>query len=279
MYLQFLAPLAQEGRGLSIEGEQVHLEGELEIPDRPIGVERAQHFINRLSEDRWTDALIGPKACVTGPFTLASSIEREDLFKSGASKREIILLLSELVSNSCSELERLGYDLINVDEPILSVLLAEDRILRNFFGYGIDLVIDTLNKILNSVNVYTGIHVCGIVTPIVKRVLLETDVDVVDHEFCDTPQNLQAYTKRELESRDKLLAFGCVSTTNPVVEDVDTIELRIRQALRLFGSNILIKPDCGFGGLLGFPSAYEISLRKLKNMVQANRNLKKDMGF
>lgn len=277
MYLQFLEPLVREERGLSIEGGEIHLVGEIEIPDSPVGVERARYFINYLSENRLTDLSSGLKACVTGPFTLASSIDREDIFKSGASKKEVIHLLSELVSNSCSELEHLGFDLINIDEPILSVLLAEDRVLKGFFGYGTDFVIDILNKVLNSVHVYTGIHVCGIVTPAVKRVLLESDVDIVDHEFCDIPQNMQAYAKRELESEDKLLAFGCVSTTNTVVEDVEAIKRRIGQGLQHFGNNILIKPDCGFGGLLGLPSAYEISLRKLKNMVQAKKALKKKM--
>ncbi len=275
MYLQFLGPLVREGQGLSLEDGEIHLVEEIEIPDRPVGVERARYFINYISKNRLTDLSLGSKACLTGPFTLASSIDREDIFKSGVSKKEVILRLSELISISCSELERLGFDLINIDEPILSVLLAEDRVLKGFFGYGTDFVIDILNRVLNSVRVYTGIHVCGIVTPIVKHVLLESDVDIVDHEFCDIPQNMQAYAKRELESKDKLLAFGCISTTNVVVEDVETIKRRIGQGLRLFGNNILIKPDCGFGGLLGLPSAYEISLKKLKNIVQAKKTLKK----
>jgi methionine synthase II (cobalamin-independent) len=108
---------------------------------------------------------------------------------------------------------------------------------------------------------------------------LGSEVDIVDHEFCDIPQNLQSYVKRELESEDKLLALGCVSTTNAVVEDVESIKLRIEQGLRLFGNNILIKPDCGFGGLLGLPSAYSSSLRKLKNMVQAKKALEKEIRF
>ena len=280
MYLQFLEPLARERRGLLIEGEEIRLIGEIEIPERPVGVGRARYFIDYISENQLTDVSLGLKACVTGPFTLASSIDREDIFKSGVSKKEVILRLSELVSISCSELERLGFDLINIDEPILSVILAEDQVLKGFFGYGTDFVIDILNRILDSVRVYTGIHVCGIVTPVVKQVLLESKVDIVDHEFCDIPQNMQAYSKRELESKEKLLGFGCVSTTNSRVETVETIKLRIEQGLRLFGNDILIKPDCGFGGLIGLPSAYNISLRKLKNMVQAKKALKNEIeGF
>ncbi len=274
MYLQFLAPLAKEERGLSLDSGELHLEGEIDLPCRPLGVERARYFADFLSKKETTGILVGPKACVTGPFTLASSIDRGDLFESGISKREVIVKLSELVSTSCVELERLGFQLINVDEPIFSVILGEDdKILKKFFGYGGDFIIDTLNKVFGTVGVYTGTHVCGIITPLVKRILLESEVDIIDHEFCNSPRNLRAYTKSELEVKDKMLAYGCVSTTDPDVEDVETIKLRIRQGLERFGDNMLIKPDCGFGGLLGIPAAYDITLNKLRNMVQAKKDL------
>jgi methionine synthase II (cobalamin-independent) len=32
-----------------------------------------------------------------------------------------------------------------------------------------------------------------------------------------------------------------------------------------------VKPDCGFGGMLGIPGAYELALKKLQNMVKAAR--------
>lgn len=274
MFLQFLKPLAEEGSGLSVEGEEVYLEGEIELPVRPVGVERARYFTDFVSENRLVDSPVGLKACVTGPFTLASAIERGDLFTSGVSKKEVVLKLTDLISTSSRALETLGYEWINIDEPILSVLLGDDdKILRKFFGYGEDFVVDSLNKVLGAVRVSTGIHVCGVVTPMVKRVLLCSDVDIVDHEFCEIPRNLQAYTKEELESRDKMLALGCVSSTKPSIEDVQTIKHRIEAGLNLFGQNILIKPDCGLGGLLGAPLAYEIALGKLRNMIQARRNL------
>ena len=277
MFLQFLKPLAEEGSGLSVDGEEIHLEGEIELPVQPIGVERAQYFRDFISVNEPADSLIGLKACVTGPFTLASTIDREDLFTSGVSRIEVIMKLTDLVSTSCSALEASGFDLINIDEPVLSVLLGDDdRILRKFFGYGEDFVVDCLNRVLRAARACTGIHVCGIVTPMVKRVLLGSDVDIVDHEFCEIPRNLTAYTKEELESRDKLIALGCVSSIKPFVEDVQTIKHRIEEGLDLFGENIMIKPDCGLGGLLGASSAYEISLGKLRNMVQAKIDISKE---
>jgi methionine synthase II (cobalamin-independent) len=40
-----------------------------------------------------------------------------------------------------------------------------------------------------------------------------------------------------------------------------------------YGDNLLVKPDCGLGGLLGIASAYEIAIRKLTNLVEASNRV------
>jgi methionine synthase II (cobalamin-independent) len=55
------------------------------------------------------------------------------------------------------------------------------------------------------------------------------------------------------------------------VETVEDISASIRSALNAFGRRIIVKPDCGFGGMFGIPGAYEVALRKLENMVKAAR--------
>jgi methionine synthase II (cobalamin-independent) len=57
----------------------------------------------------------------------------------------------------------------------------------------------------------------------------------------------------------------------PQVESVEEISASIRSALNTFGRRIIVKPDCGFGGMFGIPGAYEVALRKLENMVKAAR--------
>jgi methionine synthase II (cobalamin-independent) len=103
----------------------------------------------------------------------------------------------------------------------------------------------------------------------VKTVLLESAADIVDHEFTAIRENLNAYSREDLERADKFLAFGCVSTVNPTVESVEEISVRLEKALSLYGERLLVKPDCGFGGMLGTPDAYGIVQRKLRNMVTA----------
>jgi methionine synthase II (cobalamin-independent) len=57
----------------------------------------------------------------------------------------------------------------------------------------------------------------------------------------------------------------------PQVETVEEISASLRKALETFGPRIIVKPDCGFGGMLGIMDAYETTLKKLQNMVKAAR--------
>jgi methionine synthase II (cobalamin-independent) len=128
-----------------------------------------------------------------------------------------------------------------------------------------------LDIITGEISGFSAIHVCGTITPLVKKVLLDSRVNIVDHEFAGSPNNLHAYARDELERSGKLLAYGCVSSVKPQVESVEEISTSIRRALNAFGRRIIVKPDCGFGGMIGIPGAYKIAFRKLENMVKAAR--------
>jgi len=270
MNLQFLIPLAEGGFGLRVEKGSVYQVGELKKPDRPIGVERAIFYLNFLKENHLLDKIRGPKACVTGPFTLAGYIDRQNILTCGTSKSEVVSTLARIVADTCMEFDRIGFSIINVDEPFFAIMLGR----RSLFGYNENFVVEVLNSILGKIHCFSAVHVCGAVTPLIKKVLLESEADIIDHEFQGTPQNLKIYTRREIEDRNKILAFGCVSSSNPNVESVDQIKCSIKKGLDIFGDKIIIKPDCGFGGLIGLHSAYEISIQKLKNMVQAVKELR-----
>jgi methionine synthase II (cobalamin-independent) len=41
--------------------------------------------------------------------------------------------------------------------------------------------------------------------------------------------------------------------------------------MKTFGPRVIVKPDCGFAGMLGIPDAYSIAFGKLENMVEAAR--------
>jgi 5-methyltetrahydropteroyltriglutamate--homocysteine methyltransferase len=268
MGLQFLIPLSKVEPKIKIRGQEAELlSDEIKIPSEPIGVERAEYFLNYLSQHGLTSKIKGIKACITGPFTVASYLNRRNLMTCGASKPSVVEELAQVLSRSCRRLSELGFDLINVDEPFFSVMLGR----KVLFNYDAKFVVDMLDTILAEASCLTAIHACGTVTPLVKEVLLKSKVDIIDHEFAGSPANIHAYTKDDFERAGKLLAYGCVSSVKPQVESVEEISASIRNALDAFGRRVIVKPDCGFGGMLGIPGAYEVALRKLENMVKAAR--------
>lgn len=269
MNLQFLTPMAELGCGVRIDGGRAHLVGELAKPDRVVGIERAVFFLDFLRENGLLSRIKGPKACVTGPFTLAAAIDGENILRCGASRTDVVSVLAEVVASASRELDRMGFRIISLDEPFLSVMLGR----RVLYDYGLDFVIETLDGILEGIGNFSAIHICGAITPLVKEVMVRGAADIIDHEFEGIPRNLRAYTRREIEEADKVIGFGCVSSDSTDVESVDRIRRSAMRGLDLFGDRLLIKPNCGFGGLIGAPSAYEASIGKLRNMVKAAREL------
>lgn len=268
MGLQFLIPLSKVEPKIQIRAGEVELLSDaIELPADSIGIERAEYFMTFLRVHGLLSRVVGLKACVTGPFTVASYLNRRNLMTCGASKAEVVKALARVLNQSCKRLSDLGFDLVNVDEPFLSVMLGQ----RVLFNYDEEFVVEMLNSVMEGISGLSAIHVCGRVTPLVKRVLLESKVNIVDHEFSGSPSNIRAYTRDDLERSGKSVAYGCVSTVRPQVESVEEISASLRNALKTFGPRIIVKPDCGFGAMLGIPGAYGIALRKLENMVKAAR--------
>jgi methionine synthase II (cobalamin-independent) len=273
MGLQFLIPLSRTNAGIQINGQEVRLlSDEIITPSSPVGVERAEYYIEFLRGHGLVDRIRGVKACVTGPFTLASYLNSNTLMTCGASKPNIVSALARALSASCRRLSELGFGLIAIDEPFLSMMLGREH--EVLFKYDENFVIETLNTVLREISSISAIHVCGTVTPTVKSVLLASEADIVDHEFAGCPRNLQAYSAEDLKASGKLLAYGCVSSTNLRVETVEEIFASLRNALGLYGQRIMVKPDCGFAGMQSISKAYEIVLQKLKNMTEAARKLR-----
>jgi len=266
MALQFLIPLSKVEPNIQIRGEDVRLlSDEIKETSAVVGVERAEYYQKFLQEQGLMHKVRGTKACITGPFTLASYLDRKSLLSCGASKPKVVAALAQMLSRSCKRLSDLGFDLVNIDEPFLSVMLGRGVLFR----YDEKFVIETLNMLVSEISCLSAIHVCGTITPLVKTVLLGSEADIVDHEFAGSPGNLQAYSRDDLEGADKFLAYGCVSSVSLRVETVEEISGSLRNALSILGARIMAKPDCGFGGMQGVAGAYGIVLKKLRNMVDA----------
>jgi methionine synthase II (cobalamin-independent) len=272
MGLQFLLPLSRVDPRIQIKGQHVHLgSDEIKEPSAAVGVERAEYYMKFLRYHGLIERLSGVKACVTGPFTLASYIDSGNLMTCGASKPNVVKALTSILSRSCRRLSDLGFDLINIDEPFLSLILGREH--EILYPYDEQSVVKMLDTLISEISCLSAIHVCGTVTPMVKSILLSSKADIVDHEFSKCPRNLHAYSRDDLERSGKYIAFGCVSSVSPRVETVEEISASLQTALKLYGPRIIVKPDCGFAGMQGIPEAYKTVLGKLRNMIKASRNI------
>lgn len=293
---QFLSPLSEIIAPLEeIEPEVFYLGDDFKIPDKPVALEYGEFMVKFLNEHPdLKERIKGTKACLTGPFTLASEVLlREDLSKGIELKifNEPRAIMIDWIVDKFAEIMKeigrayndMGINIISMDEPILGLLVG-----RKIFFHTEDFIIKTLNKALSGIKDIPSIHVCGRISPYLRDILLKTDVKIMDHEFRTSEINFKVFEKKHLEDNNKYLAMGSVQTNvspkknasiDDYVEKIDFLKDFIKKGIKLYGKeNLVIKSDCGFGALKKtFESeefAYEIAIRKLKNMVLATKELK-----
>ncbi len=293
---QFLSPLSKIIEPLDeTEPDVFYLGDEFKIPDKPVALEYGEFIVNFMNEHpHLKESIKGTKACLTGPFTLASEVLlRENLSKGIELKifNEHRAIMIDWIIDKFAEIMRdigkayndMGINIISMDEPILGLLVG-----RKIFFHTEEFIIETLNKALSGIKDLPSVHVCGRISPYLRDLLLQTNVKIMDHEFRTSEVNFKVFEKKHLEENDKYLAMGTIQTNfSPIknagvddyVENMDFLKKFIEKGIEQFGKeNLIIKPDCGFGALRKtFESesfAYEITIKKLKNMVLATKELK-----
>lgn len=294
MINQFLSPLSKLIGELKEKENKFYLSNDFEILDKNVALEYGEFIINFLNEHPNLKGLIkGTKACLTGPFTLASEILLEGEVAKGISPRIfnepraimvdwIIDKLAAIMKQIGKAYSDMGINIISMDEPILGLLVG-----RKVLFHTEDFIVDTLNKALSGIKDLASVHVCGRISPKLRDLLLQTDVKIMDHEFRTNEGNFKIFEKRHFENTDKYLAIGTVQTKvapmkdweiEDYVENIEFLKKYIQKAIDLYGKeNLVIKPDCGFGPLretFGEKDGYEIVIKKLTNMILALKEIK-----
>lgn len=301
---QFFGPLADANPGrIEKRGSEWFLVEPFDVPAEPIATEYGKFVLDYLrAHPEARERVKGVKACLTGPFTLASALRLDDalaeelgvtpfIFKEprAVMAQELLEKFARVMRDVAEAYTRMGFDVISLDEPTLSLLAGR----RAVYKYKPDYVVEVLDSALEGVGTTSSIHVCGQVPPILRDVLLATRVDVVDHEFATEEHNFQVYSREALEASGKQLALGCVNTKvakvpgmddwREYVEGVDAALALVKRGLERFGGeNLVLKPDCGMGGLLGTfgeEIGYAVATGKLKALVEAAARAKKEAGL
>lgn len=267
------------GRGLEYDnGFQVV--GDIEVPDVTPALEYLQ-VAKRYFHFK------GVKMPVTGPVTLAATVKVGK--KAALEYTEIVAKLAEVVSHIVCRYDEGGASIICVDEPSLTYAL--------YVGLEPEFLIEVINTSLEKIRQSVpSIHVCGQLNTVITDIVSSTKAVILDHEFASIPGNVPMYSRDSLESYEKMVGYGCVvSNMEPgllveiqkdgdwqrVVEPVDVIKKRILEAVDQFGrDNIILDPDCGFGGLRRYVKgkltkevALNICYEKLKHMVEARKEI------
>ena len=159
--------------------------------------------------------------------------------------------------------------MISIDEPIMGIIVGS----RTTFKHKEEDIIEMFNELKEACgNRIVGTHICGRISSKLGELLLRTELDFLSHEFYDTPRNADVYSPRRLIESGKILSVGCVSTKNPRVETPNEI-LKVMKQFQNYDDCLIFTPDCGFRKLLTYnlnrEEAYAISMKKLKNMVEA----------
>ncbi len=289
----FLEPLVDDSTVVSEGGRYVVTQGFDPRPGRKVKrwVEDAREILRRKAQ-------VPLKACVTGPFTLASNLDvsgsRRKPFPGGyvdlmVEHPWVIEKLTEYVRRICIHYSSLS-EIVSVDEPYLSIIVGRRK---NLLELGMspaqasDLLLESLDRPLSAIKTHSCIHVCGSIGQELAESLLETETEILSHEFSGTERNFEVYGPSEVEARGKILSIGVV-TASPTEDEggsepVGLVRKRMEHAVERYGADrLMFSPDCGFrplGGLLGEEDGYQLSVRKIQAMTEARRELAIEMGL
>ncbi len=293
MISSFLNPLSELLPSMTKVDSNYILHHDFSVPNKPIATKFGQFIIDFFKTNQnLRENVKGTKACLTGPFTLASEIIISEELSSGIKPLifqepraillpELVDKIAEIMKRTGEEYNKMGFEIISMDEPILSLLVGKKSMFHDP-----NYIIKTLNKAVSGIKNYSSIHVCGRVSPLLKDILLNTDINILDHEFRTENSNFNVYSKKDFENTDKFIAMGTIETKisktkgegiENYIEDTNFLKNFIKQGIKQFGKdNLIIKPDCGFGPLkdiFGQEMGYKIVIKKLKNMIAAMKEI------
>ncbi len=202
------------------------------------------------------------KAIITGPYTMADW--SFDLIY--GDKRELVLELAKVLRREVEEFVKRGARYVQVDEPALPARPYREEA---------ELVKEALEIMLKGIDAKKIVHICfGRIEKIIPYIL-EFPVDQVDLEFKNSGFKLLPYLKEY--GFNKELGYGVIDVHSLRVETVDEIYSDIMRLVKMdiIGpEKIYIDPDCGLKRL-----PRETAKAKLKNMVEAARRARRELGY
>ena len=230
---------ALEGMDIDNPGTALDRSGHPNPVPRVIGKVRRKHPVE-VRDVKFlranTDRMI--KITVPGPFTMSQQAQDDHYHDEEA----LAMALAEAVNAEVRDLFAAGADVVQLDEPYLQ---ARSEKAERF-------AIKAINRALEGITGTTALHTCFGYAHIVHsrpngypflEQLAEVSANQISLESAQ--QKVDLSVLRSL--RDKTLIVGVIDLADESpVEDVETIAVRIRNALEFVDAGrLILAPDCG----------------------------------
>lgn len=288
--------------------DKAEFEKQLSILDVPAQSIKNAICVNKLSykngiavdELRLLKSLTKRKVKITlpGPYLVTRSMWLYELSKNGyASKEELGEDVIKIFTREIAELQKIGVDEIQLDEPVLTEIVFTEGRPRSFMCaslsqrkdpteeliFATHLIRSVMKKIDRSKSI-AAMHVCrgnwsknesilltGPYTPLLE-LFSKINADKLSLEF-STPRagELKALLADERIRNKVILGLGVLNPRFDRIETVEEITARAKEALTFIDKkNLCFNPDCGFATFSNRPvNTYDNIRQKVQNMIQA----------
>ena len=211
-----------------------------------------------------TDRIV--KATLPGPFTMSQQAQDDHYHDEEA----LAMALAAAVNEEVRDLFAAGADVVQLDEPYLQ---ARSEKAARF-------AVKAINRALEGITGTTALHTCFGYAHIVHdrpngypflEPLADTSAQQISMESAQ--QKVDLGVLKSLSTKTVIVGVLDLSDESPV-EDVETVEARIRNALRYVDpQRLVVAPDCGMKYL-----PRERAFGKLRAMVQATERVRADIA-
>lgn len=198
------------------------------------------------------------KGMLTGPYTMADWSFNEYY----PNREAFIMDLARAVHEEAVDLERAGAKYIQIDEPALSTRPEE-----------MELGSRALGIVTQGLSAHTLTHICYGDFAKVFDELVKLPVDQIDLELANSDYTLlNSFKSANFQGA---IGLGVLDVHNHEIETVEQVKKGIMLALKVLRPDqIFVDPDCGLK-----TRTVEEAKAKLRVMVQANNEVKKDLGI
>lgn len=200
------------------------------------------------------------KGMLTGPYTMADWSFNE-YYPTFA---DFVLDMARVLHEEAVELVEAGAKYVQIDEPAVSARPEE-----------MGLASKALGIVTEGLDAFTISHICYGDFDQVYDQLINLPVDMLDLEMANRNYDLLEVLRERALPEAKSLSMGVTDVHTHLLESVDEIKAGIKKGLEVLPpGRLFIDPDCGLKTRLE-----DEAVSKLRNMVQAVREVKQELGI